>query len=176
MPLSRKVAVAGILRGLGREGIREWLRGSLDGTDLLKRYFRINATRALLILKRYKGYEKSASEQQVNSEMLLGFVDDLEDFAVIEETYRELLEDKLNVAGIEEVVGAIEDETIGVSHVRVGSPSPLSFGLATLAASDVVLAEDESAALQEFHKRVHEAIGEDSTGPVDDADSAAESD
>jgi ATP-dependent Lhr-like helicase len=160
MPLNRKVDVAEILRGLEPEPVRAELRESLDGTGLLQRYFRINATRALLILKRYKGYEKSASQQQVSSEMLLGFVEDLEDFAVLEETYRELLEDKLNVEGIEAVADGIASGDVGVEHVRVDSPSPLSFGLATLADSEVVLAEDESAALQEFHRRVHESIGD----------------
>jgi ATP-dependent Lhr-like helicase len=161
MPLNRKVDVAAILRGLEPDDVREELRDSLAGTDLLQRYFRINATRALLILKRYKGYEKSASEQQVSSEMLLGFVDDLEDFAVLEETYRELLEDKLHVEGIEDVAGAIASGDVDVEHGRVESPSPLAFGLATLADSDVVLADEESAALREFHRRVHEAIDGD---------------
>jgi ATP-dependent Lhr-like helicase len=61
MPLNRKVDVGGILRDLDPEAVRSDLRDALDGTDLLKRYFRINATRALMILKRYKGYEKSAA-------------------------------------------------------------------------------------------------------------------
>ena len=172
MPLNRKVDVPGILRGLDPDDVREDLRGALDGTDLLKRYFRINATRSLMILKRYKGYEKSASEQQVNSEMLLGFASDLDEFAVVEETYRELLEDRLNVAGIEQVVGAIADGDVSIVHERVDSPSPLAFGLATLAATDVVLADDESAALREFHSRVVEEIGDDapvgSAAAVDD--------
>jgi ATP-dependent Lhr-like helicase len=107
-----------------------------------------------MILKRYKGYEKSASEQQVNSEMLLSFAEDLADFAVIEETYREILEDKLNVDGIETVLSRIQGGEIAVASTHVDSPSPKSFGLATLMASDVVLAEDESAVLKEFHQRV----------------------
>jgi len=158
VPLNRKVDLAGILEEVAPGEVRPDLRASLDGTDLLQRYFRINATRSLMILKRYKGYEKSASEQQVNSEMLLGFAADLEDFAVIEETYREILEDKLNLAGIESVVAAIGAGEVDVVSTRVDSPSPRAFGLATLMASDVVLAEDESAVLQEFHQRVLDEI------------------
>ncbi|PSQ50571.1 helicase [Halobacteriales archaeon SW_7_65_23] len=158
LPLNRKVDLAGILESVEPTEVRADLRASLDGTDLLQRYFRINATRSLMILKRYKGYEKSASEQQVNSEMLLGFAEDLADFAVIEETYREILEDKLNVAGIEEVVAGIQSGEVTVASTRVDSPTPKAFGLATLMASDVVLAEDESAVLQEFHQRVLEEI------------------
>jgi ATP-dependent Lhr-like helicase len=158
MPLNRKVDIAGIVEGVDPTATRADLRASLDGTDLLQRYFRINATRALMILKRYKGYEKSASEQQVSSEMLLSFAADLEDFAVIDETYREILEDKLNVAGIESVLRDIRAGEVGIESTRVESPSPKAFGLATLMASDVVLAEDESEVLQEFHRRVLDEI------------------
>ncbi|WP_312908121.1 ATP-dependent helicase [Natronosalvus caseinilyticus] len=160
MPLNRKVDLEGILADLEADDVRPDLRRALSGTDLLQRYFRINATRSLMILKRYKGYEKSASEQQVSSEMLLGFAEGLEDFAVIEETYRELLVDKLNVAEVEGIVSRLESGELEVSRRLVDSPTPRAFGLATLSASDVVLAEDESAVLQAFHEHVLEEIGE----------------
>ncbi|UPV74560.1 ATP-dependent helicase [Halorussus limi] len=159
MPLNRKVDVAEILRDIAPEDVRSDLRSALDGTDLLQRYFRINATRSLMILKRYKGYEKSASEQQVSSEMLLGFAEGLDEFAVIEETYREIIEDKLAVSAIEDVMADVQSGEIAVTQHRVDTPTPRAFGLATLMASDVVLAEDESAVLQEFHDRVLEEIG-----------------
>lgn len=161
MPLNRKVDLAGVLRDLTPEEVEADLRAALDGTDLLKRYFRINATRSLMILKRYKGYEKSAAQQQVSSEMLLSFAQDLDEFAVIEETYREILEDKLNLAAIEDAVAAIQTGDVDVVGHQVSSPTPRAFGLATLTASDVVLAEDESAALREFHERVKAEIGDD---------------
>ncbi|SER78971.1 ATP-dependent helicase [Natrinema salaciae] len=162
MPLNRKVDIEGIVADLEADQVRGDLRAALSGTDLLQRYFRINATRSLMILKRYKGYEKSASEQQVSSEMLLGFAEELDEFAVIEETYREILEDKLNVAEIEGIVDAIDAGDLAVSRRLLDSPTPRAFGLATLSASDVVLAEDESAALQSFHERVLDEIGEES--------------
>ena len=165
MPLNRKVDIGAVLRDLDPEAVRADLRDALDGTDLLQRYFRINATRALMILKRYKGYEKSAAEQQVSAEMLLSFAEELEGFAVIDETYREIIEDKLNVAAIEDALTALGRGEIEVVTVELDSPTPRAFGLATLLASDVVLAEDESAVLQEFHERVLESIdgeGDDS--------------
>jgi len=162
MPLNRKVDVAGIIQELDPDAITADLRSALDGTDLLQRYFRINATRSLMILKRYKGYEKSAAQQQVSSEMLLSFAQNLDSFAVIEETYREIMEDKLNITGIKQVLQAVDDGDIEIVSHTVDSPSPRAFGLATLMASDVVLAEDESAVLQEFHDRVLAEIdGED---------------
>jgi ATP-dependent Lhr-like helicase len=121
-----------------------------------------------MILKRYKGYEKSAAEQQVSAEMLLSFAEDLDDFAVIDETYREIVEDKLNVAAIEEVLAAVGRGEIEVVTTELDSPTPRAFGLATLLASDVVLAEDESAVLQEFHDRVLESIEGESEGDGED--------
>ncbi|MES3162479.1 MAG: ATP-dependent helicase [Halorubrum sp.] len=169
-PLNRKVDVARVLRELDPETVRSDLRSALDGTDLLKRYFRIDAARSLMILKRYKGYEKSAAEQQVSAEMLLSFANDLDEFAVMEETYRELLEDRLDIDGIRAVLDEVASGDVDVTHHTVDSPTPLSFGLATLVDSDVVLADDESAVLQEFHARVIEAIG----GRGDDTDARSD--
>ena len=154
MPLNRRVDVPGLLRGLDPEDARADLRDALRGTDLRQRYFRIDATRSLMILKRYKGHEKSAARQQVESETLLSLADDLDDFAVVEETDRELLADKLHVGAIEDVLARIRDGEIEISAHTVETPTPRAFGLATLAATDTVLAEDESAALREFHERV----------------------
>ncbi|MFB6090437.1 MAG: ATP-dependent helicase [Halobellus sp.] len=177
MPLNRKVDVEAVIRDLDPAAVRAELRDAIDGTDLLKRYFRIDATRSLMILKRYKGYEKSAAEQQVSAEMLLSFAEDLEDFAVLEETYREIIEDKLNVAAIEDVLRDVQAGGIEVSSISVDSPTPRAFGLATLLASDVVLADDESAVLQEFHARVQAEIedGDDGEGTPTDADAPASS-
>ena len=93
--------------------------------------------------------------------MLLGFAEDLENLAVLEETYREIIEDKLDVAGIETVLESIRSGSIEVFETQLPSPSPRAFGLATLSASDVVLAEDEDAVLREFHERVKREIGEE---------------
>jgi ATP-dependent Lhr-like helicase len=167
MPLNRTVDLADVLRSIAPGEVRADLRTALDGTELLKRYFRIDATRSLMILKRYKGYEKSAAQQQVSSEMLLSFAEELDEFAVIEETYREILEDRLHVEGIEEVLAAVASDEVTIVQQTVDSPTPRAFGLATLMASDVVLAENEGEVLREFHDRVLSEIGEgDSTGGV----------
>ena len=173
MPLNRKVDVAGLIERLDPAAVETDLRAALDGTDLLKRYFRINATRSLMILKRYKGYEKSAAQQQVSSEMLLSFAQGLESFAVMEETYREILEDKLNLDGVVAFIEAVERDEVSVAVREAETPSPRAFGLATLMASDVVLAEDENQVLREFHERVLTALDEgadttaDSPGDLD---------
>ena len=60
------------------------------------------------------------------------------------------------------IVGQLESGELTFSSQFVESPTPRAFGLATLSASDVVLAEDESAVLQAFHEHVLEEIGEKS--------------
>jgi ATP-dependent Lhr-like helicase len=167
MPLNRKVDVAGVIESLDPNAVRDDLRAALDGTDLLQRYFRINAVRSLMILARYRGHEKSAAQQQVAGDMLLSFVQDLDEFAVLEETYRELLTDKLAADRIASVLADVRDGRIEVADLTLDSPSPRAFGLATLSASDVVLAEDERAALRAFHERVQEVIGDvDASSPA----------
>ncbi|MDY6765586.1 MAG: helicase, partial [Halobacteria archaeon] len=133
---------------------------ALKGSELLKRYFRINATRSLMILKNYKGHKKSAKRQQVSSDMLINYAYDLDDFAVMEETYREVMEDKLDIDHIQDVLEDIHEGEIQVFAIEPESPTPMAFGIASLAASDVVLAEDKSEVLQEFHDRVMDAIGD----------------
>lgn len=158
VPENVEVDMADILQDIHPDSVERRLRDSLDDTDFLKRYFRINATRSLMILKRYKGYEKSAKEQQVKSEMMLSYAQGLDDFAVIEETYRELMEDKLNLDGLVDIVGKIHSREIDITETTVESPSPRAFGLATLSASDTVLADDESEVLRHFHDRVLEEV------------------
>jgi len=59
------------------------------------------------------------------------------------------------------VLARVQDGEVAVRKTSLKSPSPLSFGLATLSASDVVLADDEDAVLREFHERVREQVGDD---------------
>ena len=158
MPMNRKIDVYDVIDSVTPENAREVLREALSGSELLKRYFRIDATRSLMILKNYKGREKSAKRQQVNSDMLINFAEGLEDFMVMEETYREVMEDKLDVGHVQDVLDEIHGGEIDVVAIEPESPTPMAFGIASLAASDVVLAEDRSTVVQEFHERVMNEI------------------
>jgi ATP-dependent Lhr-like helicase len=159
VPLSKKLEVQDYLESLDEESAREILRYSLEESQLLKRMFRINGTRSLMILRNYKGHQKSARRQQLSADLLLSYAHRLENFSVLEEAYREIIEDKLEIDHIQRIVKGIKNGDIEVEAIKVDSPSPLSFGIASLSASDVVLAEDKSSLLKEFHKRVMEKIG-----------------
>jgi ATP-dependent helicase Lhr and Lhr-like helicase len=159
VPLSKKLEIESYLRSLDEGSAKEILRYSLEESQLLKRMFRINATRSLMILRNYKGHQKSARRQQVSADMMLSFAHKLAGFSVLEESYREIIEDKLEIDHIQQVVRGIKDGDIDIEVIDVDSPSPLAFGIASLSASDVVLAEDKTSLLKEFHKRVIDKIG-----------------
>lgn len=161
VPYNTDISIPNIIQDIKVSDLRKILKDSLRDTDFLKRYFRINATRSLMILRNYKGNHKSAKSQQVQSEMLLGFAEDLDNFAVIEETYREIMEDKLNIDKISEFIDQVQDNRMDVIQVKNNSPSPRSFEVAALASEDVVMADDESKALQKFHKQVMDEISDE---------------
>ena len=163
MPLNYKVDIVRAIQSLATSDVRAALREAIAGTDIEKRYFRINATRSLLILSTYKGVDKSPKEQQVSSEMFLEFARELEAFVVLEETHRELLEDHFLVDTIEAILGAIAEDTVAIERIRVPSPSPFAFGLATLSASSVVLTGDDNTTVRAYHRRVLDTIDEEAS-------------
>jgi len=158
VPLSKKLDILEYIQSLDETKVKELLRLSLEESQLLKRMFRINATRSLMILRNYKGHQKSAKRQQVSADMMLSFAHKLDNFAVLEEAYREIIEDKLEIAHIQQIIRGVQSGEIDVEIMTVETPSPLSFGIASLSASDVVLAEDKNTLLREFHQRVMEKI------------------
>lgn len=158
VPNNETINIKKAYDNIEQEDVRDIIRSSLEGTDFLKRYFRINATRSLMILRNYKGNNKSAKEQQVRSEMMLGFAEDIENFSVLEETYREIMEDKLNIHKIKSFVSEYHNNNIEIVQEKVRTPSPRSFEIATLASEDVVMAEDKSEALKKFQEQVLEQV------------------
>lgn len=159
LPGDELVDMNDVLDKLYEKNIDKLIRDSLEGTDFLKRYFRINAGRSLLILRNYKGNHKSAKRQQVTSEMLLGFISDIgEDFAVLEETYREISQDKLDLDKVKDFISRVDAGKINIVQNEVPTPSPRSFSIAALASEDIIVAGDKSEALENFHNRVMDEI------------------
>ncbi len=160
LPRNRKVDVPKVLMSIREENCQGLLRMAVENTNLLKSIFRINASRSFMILRNYMGRRKSARRQQVSADMLIYFARKLEDFAVLKESYREIIEDKFEVENILEILGGIQSGAMQVVLKEAGSPSPMAFGLATMGASDVVFAEDKLTLLKEFHRRVMDKIGD----------------
>jgi len=74
------------------------MKRALDKTEVLGRRFRHCAARSLMILRTYKGNTKSVGKQQMNSRLLLNAVKQIsDDFPVLKEARREILEDLMDI-------------------------------------------------------------------------------
>ncbi|MBP2171735.1 ATP-dependent helicase [Methanococcus voltae] len=154
IPKKKRIEIVQIIKELTPNNVYDILKLALENTNLMKRIFRINATRSLMILRNYAGRKKSAKRQQVSADLLIHYAKKLDRFAPLEETYREIIEDSLEVEHLQEILGKIQSGHIKLEHIEVSVPTPMSFGLATLTASDAVLAEDKNNLLKLFHAQV----------------------
>jgi ATP-dependent Lhr-like helicase len=136
LPASGKVNLPAIMGSIREENCEQLLFRSLQNTSLLKSVFRINATRSFLILKSYKGRQKSARHQQFDADMLIGFAGKLDEFAVLRESFREIIEDRFEVDNIKEVLRGLASGEIEVAMTTGATPSPMAFGLATAGAGE----------------------------------------
>ena len=158
IPLEKRVDPAGILRSIRADECGEVLEAAVENTQLEKRVFRINAARSFMILRNYMGKKRSARRQQVSADMLISFAKRLDNFAVMRETYREVIDDRFEAENIKMIVEGISTGEIEVVLTRTASPSPLAFGIATLGVSDAVYAQDRLSMLREFQRRVMSSI------------------
>ncbi|MCS7130846.1 MAG: ATP-dependent helicase [Archaeoglobaceae archaeon] len=137
----------------------EHLIRALDHTELLRRRFRHVAVRSFMILRNYLGREKSVWKQQLNADAILSFLKRFyPDFPVIEETYREILEDSMEIRNALDYLSKVGKE-IEVKIARTPYPSPFAFNLFVLGEEDVVLMEDRRKVLKELHEKVMSVIG-----------------
>ncbi len=130
-------------------------------TEMLKRRFRHVAERSFMILRKYRGKEKSLERRQLSSEILLEVVKRIEDFPVLKETIREILEDYMDIHKAEETLRRVQSGEVEV-HVKgpYTVPSPFAHGILLKEYSDVVLAADKRNLLAQLHEKVIEYLKE----------------
>ncbi|HHH79942.1 MAG TPA: ATP-dependent helicase, partial [Thermoplasmatales archaeon] len=135
------------------------LRDNIRRTELMKRRFRHCAARSFLILRNYKGHKISVRKQQVGAERLIRVCEEIDpSFPIIEETYREILEDLMDVEKAEKVLKGLKEGKIVYDVIETGSPSPFAHGLVLLGEADVVLMRDRRERLMELHERIMREI------------------
>jgi ATP-dependent Lhr-like helicase len=150
-----KIGGAEAFEVLNSENIRDILIKSIDKTETLASRFRDCANRSLMILRRYKGKEKSVGRQQVTSKILLNFVRDIDDhFAILNEARREVIEDYMDVKNAKEVLTSIEEKKTVIKTINTTIPTPFAFNLVSRGYLDVLKYEERA----EFIRRMHEAI------------------
>lgn len=139
--------------------LEELLKKAIGNTELMKRRFRHVAARGLMILRNYKGHEISVEKQQANAATLLRVVKRWEDFPILKETYREILEDYMDIAHAKEVLERItRGEVKLVELPRLDTPSPFAYNIVLEGLSDIVLMEDKRAMIARFHEQLMKRI------------------
>ncbi|MEM4230544.1 MAG: ATP-dependent helicase [Candidatus Pacearchaeota archaeon] len=145
------------IKFLNSNNIEEVLKEAIEKTEILKRRFRHCATRALMILRNYKGKTKSVGRQQVSSNLLFSSIKRISDeFPILKEAKREVLEDVMDIENAKKVIDLIKDDKINVKYVRTDLPSPFSLNLISQAHQDYIKIESKI----EFLKRVYKALRE----------------
>ncbi|MCD6458589.1 MAG: DEAD/DEAH box helicase [Thermoproteales archaeon] len=139
--------------------LKALLAEAIRNTEMFKRRFRHVAARGLMILRNYKGHEISVNKQQLNANTLLKIVEELEDFPLLKETYREIMEDVMDVENAEKVLRWIEKGKVKVVEIPIQTiPSPFAYNIVLEGLSDVVLMEDKRALIERFHEIIMEKI------------------
>jgi len=152
---TRKVDVMKAFKLLKSKDLRKVMEMAIDKTEVLKRRFRHCATRALMILRSYKGKTKRVGRQQVSSMILLNAVRRIsQHFSILKEARREVLEDLMDIGNTQNVLRGIEEKKIKVEETHVSLPSPFALNLITQGHTDVMKIEDK----MEFLKRMHNQI------------------
>lgn len=149
------------LEELKSSEIEDILKKTIINTDLMKRRFRHVATRGLMILRNYKGHEISVNKQQLSASTLLKVVKMFKDFPILTETFREILEDYMDIEHAKEILKKIEANKIKIVKLPVLSiPSPFAHNIVLEGLSDIVLMEDKRLVLERFHELIMKQIKE----------------
>ncbi|MBE6527410.1 MAG: ATP-dependent helicase [Thermoplasmata archaeon] len=138
------------------------LRKAVKDSEIFKLRFRHTAARSFMILRNYRGRAISVNRQQTRSTYLLQMLRDMDNEPVIEETYREILEDDMDIRNAEVVLRMIETGEMGIRTIHFsGTPSPFAHTIILTGFTDIVLMEDRTALLKELHRKVLErALGD----------------
>ncbi len=135
------------------------LKANIRRTELMRRRFRHVAARSFMILRNYKGWKQPVGRQQVNAQILLKAVEEIDpNFPVLTETYREILEDVMDLPRTRQVLEGLRTGAIAHDIIRTPSPSPFAHSMLTFGHADAILMKDRQAYLKRLHKLVMKRI------------------
>jgi len=137
------------------EGFIDDLKSSLDKTELLRRRFRHVAVRSFMILKNYLGREKSIYRQQLSADNLLKLLKKkYPDFPVLKETYREIIEDYMDIENALDYLKRIDK----IEVVERPMVSPFALNAYLIGREDIVLMADRREVLRKLHEMITDEI------------------
>ncbi|MBM3246979.1 ATP-dependent helicase [Candidatus Pacearchaeota archaeon] len=141
------------IKELKPEDLKTILEEAVNKTDILARRFRHCASRSLMILRNYKGINRSVGKQQIKSHFLLASVKKIsKDFPILKEAKREVLEDLMDIKNAKQVLEWIREGKIKIKQMKSRLPSPFALNMVLQGHTDFLRIEDK----QDFLKRMHE--------------------
>jgi len=147
-----KLNIEKVLHLLTPEKLNEILDEAINKTDVLARRFRHCATRSLMILRNYKGRNKTVGKQQMKSHFLLASVKKItSDFPILREAKREVLEDLMDIENSKLVLKWIKEGKVKIKIVDTSIPSPFALNLILQGHTDLIRIEDKQAFLKRMH-------------------------
>ncbi|MFH1326843.1 MAG: ATP-dependent helicase [archaeon] len=137
---------------LDENNLEEFLKESINKTDVLARRFRHCATRALMILRSYKGQRKTVGKQQMKSHFLLAAVKKItNEFPILREARREVFEDLMDIKSTKMILKEIKRLIIKYKIIETPLPSPFALNLILQGHTDLIRIEDKQAFLKRMH-------------------------
>ena len=156
----KTIIVSQVFEHLKLKDIDSIMKNAIDKTEVLKRRFRHCAVRSLMILRNYGGRTKRVGRQQVSSMLLLNAVRRIsEDFPILKESRREVLDDLMDLENAKIIIENIENKKIEVKTFQTKIPSPFAFNLVLEGYIDIMKMEDKVEFLRRMHHLVLAKIG-----------------
>ncbi len=147
---------------LKSEDLERIMKDAIEKSEVLKRRFRHCATRALMILRQYKGHKKNVGRQQVSSMILFNALKRIsDDFSILKEARREVLYDLMDIKNAMKVLNWINNKEIQVYEKENRIPSPFAFNLITQGKMDILRMEDRMDFINRMHQQVLAKIGKE---------------
>jgi len=147
--------------------LEDLIVGELSGSALFGARFRENASRSLLIPRAYPGKRTPLWQQRLKSQSLLEVARDFPRFPVILETYRECLQDVLDLPALAELLEKLHARSLSLVEVETPTASPFASSLlfdyvATyMYEGDTPNAERRAAALALDRDLLRELLGQE---------------
>ena len=162
------------------DAIEDMVVAELSSSALFGARFRENAARALLLPRAYPGKRTPLWQQRLKAQSLLEVAKRYGQFPIVLETYRECLQDVLDLPGLEQLLRGLHTRELSLVEVETQRASPFASSLlfdyvATyMYEGDTPNAERRAAALSLDRDLLRELLGQEELRELIDPNALAE--
>lgn len=161
-PRGTRIDIASLLKSLTHANLRRILKEAIRNTELFSNRFRHCAVRSFMVLRAYKGHVISIEKRRLRAERLVKYLGDT--FPVIKETFREIMEDYMDVEHAETVLEWINSGRVTVrviSKKALDIATPFAHNLILASESDILTMKDREAWLLSMYEKINRVLGKD---------------